>query len=245
MQYFSGNQGEIVPIGDRRRLSVSIKNFVRFVSRTCSRRGSGDDFIHPSYDDKLPRSNSYQQDSKTTKITQSTGKNTYFLSRSQQDKVRKDAESDPFNNPRKNDPKGERSRSHSIPTARDTHLSRRPRSISIDLRAPYLNENKLKLDDFLDPITYISATASKTSDVTTTSSSTITSEDSKDSKDPVLCCDKCDGKHNTDDCPYYKKKREVHIDGQKNGWKLVGGASNLPGKRVITDEYFCRLMIPT
>ena len=48
-------------------------------------------------------------------------------------------------------------------------------------------------------------------------------------KATVLCCDKCDGKHETDDCPYYKKKREGHIDAQKNGWKLVGGSSNLPG----------------
>ena len=46
----------------------------------------------------------------------------------------------------------------------------------------------------------------------------------------ALCCDKCDGKHDTDSCPHYKKKRESHLDGQKNGWKLVGGSSNLPGK---------------
>ena len=29
-------------------------------------------------------------------------------------------------------------------------------------------------------------------------------------KPKVLCCDKCDGKHETDDCPYYKKKRDDH-----------------------------------
>ena len=45
----------------------------------------------------------------------------------------------------------------------------------------------------------------------------------------VLCCDKCDGKHETDDCPYYKKKREDHPDAQKNSLKKLGGASNLPG----------------
>jgi hypothetical protein len=28
-----------------------------------------------------------------------------------------------------------------------------------------------------------------------------------------LCCDKCDGPHATDCCPYYKKKREDHPDG--------------------------------
>ena len=49
------------------------------------------------------------------------------------------------------------------------------------------------------------------------------------SKNGTLCCDKCDGKHETDSCPYFKKPREDHIDAKKNGWKLVGGTSNLPG----------------
>jgi len=35
-----------------------------------------------------------------------------------------------------------------------------------------------------------------------------------------LCCDKCDGAHETDSCPYYKKTREDHIDAKKNGWKV-------------------------
>ena len=43
-----------------------------------------------------------------------------------------------------------------------------------------------------------------------------------------LCCDKCDGKHLTDDCPYYKKKREDHRDAQK-GSKHLGATSLLPG----------------
>lgn len=48
------------------------------------------------------------------------------------------------------------------------------------------------------------------------------------SKAKVLCCDKCDGKHETDDCPYYKKNREKHPDAQKSG-KHIGGSSLLPG----------------
>jgi len=31
-----------------------------------------------------------------------------------------------------------------------------------------------------------------------------------------LCCDKCDGNHETDACPYYKKSRDSHPDAQKN-----------------------------
>jgi hypothetical protein len=65
-------------------------------------------------------------------------------------------------------------------------------------------------------------------------------QDEKDQKvkSNELCCDKCDGKHETDDCPHYKKKREGHIDAQKNGWKLVGGSSNLPGLPPITHRFY-------
>jgi hypothetical protein len=31
----------------------------------------------------------------------------------------------------------------------------------------------------------------------------------------LQCCDRCDGQHLTDDCPYYKKKRGEHPDAQK------------------------------
>jgi hypothetical protein len=43
-----------------------------------------------------------------------------------------------------------------------------------------------------------------------------------------LCCDKCDGKHLTEDCPHYKKKREAHPDAQKSFYKKLGGSSTLP-----------------
>lgn len=43
-----------------------------------------------------------------------------------------------------------------------------------------------------------------------------------------LCCDKCDGKHETDLCPHYKKKRENHPDAQRSK-KHMGGLSRLPG----------------
>jgi len=47
-----------------------------------------------------------------------------------------------------------------------------------------------------------------------------------------LCCDKCDGKHLTDDCPYYKKGRDAHPDAQKNFYKKLGGTSTLPGQNL-------------
>jgi hypothetical protein len=33
-----------------------------------------------------------------------------------------------------------------------------------------------------------------------------------------LCCDKCDGRHATDSCPYYKKKRDDHPDGNAHSY---------------------------
>lgn len=75
-----------------------------------------------------------------------------------------------------------------------------------------------------------SVTASPSSNISSSTSSgsvapTAASNGAPASK--VLCCDKCDGKHETDNCPYYKKGRENHPDAQKN--KLIGGTSSLPG----------------
>lgn len=43
-----------------------------------------------------------------------------------------------------------------------------------------------------------------------------------------LCCDKCDGEHLTESCPYFKKERENHPDARKRKSK-IGGVSSLPG----------------
>lgn len=61
----------------------------------------------------------------------------------------------------------------------------------------------------------------------TRGSSTNMKSSAKSNKDKALCCDKCDGKHATDDCPYYKKPREAHPDAQRG--KKMGGTSSLPG----------------
>jgi hypothetical protein len=45
-----------------------------------------------------------------------------------------------------------------------------------------------------------------------------------------IVCDKCDGKHETSLCPYYKKDRDQHPDAQKNFYKKLGGVSTLPGQ---------------
>ena len=43
-----------------------------------------------------------------------------------------------------------------------------------------------------------------------------------------LCCDKCNGKHLSNACPYYKKEREDHPDSKKHVKKLGSSHSSLP-----------------
>ena len=71
-------------------------------------------------------------------------------------------------------------------------------------------------------------TPSTVSNTATTSSSLSTPNPKK-----TLCCDKCDGKHMTDSCPYFKKNRENHPDAQKND-KQIGGVSALPGSTLYS-----------
>mmetsp|Transcript_21002 Transcript_21002/g.30093 ORF Transcript_21002/g.30093 Transcript_21002/m.30093 type:complete len:289 (+) Transcript_21002:657-1523(+) len=56
---------------------------------------------------------------------------------------------------------------------------------------------------------------------------------SKSTTNKPLCCDKCDGKHLTDDCPYYKKKRDDHPDAQRGSKQKLGGFSLLPGSTIL------------
>jgi hypothetical protein len=53
-------------------------------------------------------------------------------------------------------------------------------------------------------------------------------------KGGVLCCDKCDGNHDTHSCPHFSKVRDSHPDGQKNFYKKLGGESSLPGSILRT-----------
>jgi len=78
----------------------------------------------------------------------------------------------------------------------------------------------------ITPSSSSAATSAVTSATSTVDNSPSTSTTTS-SKPKVLCCDKCDGKHETENCPYYKKKREDHPDAQKN--RQIGGTSSLPG----------------
>ena len=131
-------------------------------------------------------------------------KKSYFLSRGQQKELRKQV--------------------RSCPSKNDNSAERIGRQSSFERSTSFgIHETTQKL--------FICGTGSnQTSSSTMTSPGTVVKQIKE--KVAVLCCDKCDGCHETNDCPYYKKTREVHLDGQKNGWKLIGEYSTLPGKKV-------------
>jgi len=56
------------------------------------------------------------------------------------------------------------------------------------------------------------------------SSSSSSANSSSASGGMPLCCDACDGKHETADCPYFKKKRDTHRDAQKGKGPSIGGS---------------------
>ena len=201
MIYFPGCGGTNVAdeSTDKVKFASTVKNFINFVSRRCNRKTCNEDFIHPTLDEPLPQCHS---DAK------SSSKKHYFMTRGQQNELQRQVESGPSK-------KGDRSRSNSNPVDRIRSQSNKQRSRSIDV------------DDSNRKPSICVTVKTKTSS-STVISQCITKEEIK-GKVTILCCDKCDGRHETAACPHYKKTREVHLDGQKNGWKLIGEYSTLPG----------------
>ena len=74
---------------------------------------------------------------------------------------------------------------------------------------------------------------------------------SRSSSSSKLCCDKCNGKHLTDECPVYRKPREKHRDayvnyGRKKPKQIGGGGGNFVIKslnaRVIRQVKYMRIL---
>ncbi len=74
------------------------------------------------------------------------------------------------------------------------------------------------------------SSVSKSSTSSVSKRSTSTTSVNSDSKIKLCCdrCDRCDGKHDTKDCPYYRKARDKHPDAQRRT-KINGYISTLPG----------------
>jgi hypothetical protein len=62
----------------------------------------------------------------------------------------------------------------------------------------------------------------------------IVKEKEKEVASTPATCDKCDGKHPTDNCPYFKKQRDAHPDAQRKSAKQIGGSSLLPGSYLLS-----------
>jgi hypothetical protein len=237
MRTFIGSQDSSVK-KDKLLKFPSMKKLLGYFTRGRNNRTSiGEDFVHPTLKVMTP----------STKNVESC---TYFLTRSQQDEVRKQSSADDNWNENKErlEGAGLRGGSYKAPmleldgtydnTARTESSSggRDSRNIVPTPREEKeLDYSQISSVSHLQHKHQISLRSEKK--VSASVSSRKEKEKGKENgvvKVAVLCCDKCDGKHETDQCPYYKEKREVHKDAQKNGWKLVGGSSTLPGAHLRT-----------
>lgn len=209
---------------DKTGFHATIKNLFHYMTKWRSVRtsSSSEDYIHPSLTVQTP-----------PLVSQRNPKSTFFLSRNQQDELKR-----------------QNSDRTSCKSKAENHENgRKYKGTSISPTRSQKNDNDFNFNDSkkvshlspcIDQRDKASSKTGKSSSTSISSKSTGVSKSnikteltSKKAVLKVLCCDKCDGKHETDDCPHFKKKRDVHIDAQKNGWKLVGGSSNLPGKIYI------------
>jgi hypothetical protein len=208
---------------DKIGFHATIKNLLHYMTkwRFVRTSSSSEDYIHPSLTVQTP-----------PPVSQRNPKSTFFLSRNQQDELkRQNSDRTSCKSKAENHENGRKFKGTSISPTRsqknDNDFNFND-SANVSHLTPCIDQKEKSTSK-----TDRSSSTSISSKSTGVSKSNIKTElTSKKAVLKVLCCDKCDGKHETDDCPHFKKKRDVHIDAQKNGWKLVGGSSNLPGKIV-------------
>lgn len=195
---------------DKKTTTSTVRCFFSFSSWRCGSNSIGEDFVHPTHF-----------------VSSSKVQSEISLESQNQDELRKQATATGSKTPTQGDSTGVREvylGSDDIASG-NTSPTKEKTSGTSPYQAPY--------ETFADQ--KVASTSNVRGDIRKTAASPKTRSKARpESLQKVqaitLCCDKCDGKHETDHCPHYKKKREVHLDGQKNGWKLVGGSSNLPGK---------------
>lgn len=195
---------------DKKRAPAAGKNFFGFTAWRCGSNSIEEDFVHPTHF-----------------VTSSKVKSEVLLESQSQDELRNQAIATDLKDPSQGTLVREREvlhRSEHTESGKTTP-SKEKSSSTLTYQAPYESFNSQK----------VIPTSKTSSNIRRAAASPKTRSNARPEslqkvKAITLCCDKCDGKHETDSCPHYKMKREVHLDGQKNGWKLVGGSSNLPGK---------------
>ena len=195
---------------DKKRAPATAKNYFGFTAWRCGSNSIEEDFVHPTHF-----------------VTSSKVKSEVSLELQNQDELRKQAIATDLRNPSQGTLSRDREVLHGSEYTESgkTSPTKEKSSSTLAHQAPYEKFNSQKLIPTLK-----TRGDSRKSAVSPKTRSNARPESLQKVKAITLCCDKCDGKHETDSCPHYKMKREVHLDGQKNGWKLVGGSSNLPGK---------------
>lgn len=186
-------------------------NFFSFADWNCVGHSVREDFIHPSFAAQSPQFTSNPQQLSKHELHRCSSVNARSPTQSESTEEE------------------DSSKTKEIPSGDDISSTQKSNRISAFFsKIPF---KKGYSDDFENRSPVVNSVVVK---ATSSSKSAGQSHPSSAKvEDSVLCCDKCDARHETDDCPYYKKKREIHLDGQKNGWKLVGGSSNLPGMSII------------
>jgi len=112
------------------------------------------------------------------------------------------------------------SRSSSSSASNRVSLFRR-RKNALDSLTDEVDSLKLGTSRYFKPSS-AAATAPSSSSSSSRKSTTSTTSTTSTSK---LCCDKCDGNHETERCPYYRKKRGTHPDEKKGKGKGLGAGS--------------------
>ena len=189
-------------------------NFFRFADWSCVGSSVREDFIHPSFAVQSPKSKSDSQ--QLSKHELHHGSSVNVRSPTQSESTEEE----------------DSSKTKEIPTEDDVSSNHKPNKISTFF-------SKITFRGYAEGFENCSSVVNVGVGKATSSSKSSGQSHPSSAKgdDSVLCCDKCDAGHETDDCPYYKKQREIHLDGQKNGWKLVGGSSNLPGRPTISNTW--------
>ena len=130
-----------------------------------------------------------------------------------------------------------RNRAGAPSTSRASSSSSRFSPSSASNRVSLFRRRKNALDSLTDEVDSLklgtsryvkpSSAASSSSSSSFFSSSPCTSSRKSipSSSASKLCCDKCDGNHETERCPYYRKKRGTHPDEKKGKGKGLGAGS--------------------
>ena len=101
----------------------------------------------------------------------------------------------------------------------------RRRKNALDSLTDEVDSLKLGTSRYVKPSSAASSSSSSSSSFFSSSPCTSSRKSIPSSSASKLCCAKCDGNHETERCPYYRKKRGTHPDEKKGKGKGLGAGS--------------------